>query len=89
VDRDNSVGIATRYGLDDPGIESPCVLDFPHPSRPALGDTQRSIEGVPCHICGSSGRGVALNTHPSIAEVKESLELYLLSTSGPSWPVTW
>ena len=37
--RDNSVGIATGYGLDGPGIESRCERDFPHPSRPALGPT--------------------------------------------------
>ena len=35
--RDSSVGIATRYGLDGPGIESRWRRDFPHPSRPALG----------------------------------------------------
>ena len=32
--RDSSVGIATRYGLDGPGIESRWGRDFPHPSRP-------------------------------------------------------
>jgi len=31
------VGIATGYGLDDPGIESRWRRDFPHLSRPALG----------------------------------------------------
>jgi hypothetical protein len=35
--RDSSVGIATRYGLEGPGIESRRGRDFPHPSRPALG----------------------------------------------------
>ena len=35
--RDSSVGIATRYGMDGPGIESRWGRDFPHPSRPALG----------------------------------------------------
>jgi hypothetical protein len=39
MDRDKSVGIATRYGLDGPGIESRCGRDFPHPFRPALGPT--------------------------------------------------
>jgi hypothetical protein len=34
--RDSSVGIATDYGLDGPGIESRWGRDFPHPSRPAL-----------------------------------------------------
>jgi len=37
VGRDSSVGIATRYGLDDPGIESWWGRDFPYSSRPALG----------------------------------------------------
>jgi hypothetical protein len=35
--RDSSVGIATGYGLDGPGIEFRLGRDFPHPSRPALG----------------------------------------------------
>jgi hypothetical protein len=35
-----------------------------------------------------SGRGLALNTHPpSSAKVKERIELYLYSISGPLWPV--
>jgi len=34
--RDNAVGIATRFRLDGPGIESPWGRDFSHPSRPAL-----------------------------------------------------
>ena len=43
--RDSSVSIATRYGLDDPGIESPVEgRDFPHPSRPALGPTQPPVQ---------------------------------------------
>jgi len=29
--RDSSVGIATRYGLDGPGIESRLGRDFPDP----------------------------------------------------------
>ena len=41
------VGIATRYGLDVPGIEARCGRDFPHQSRPALGPTQSPIRWVP------------------------------------------
>ena len=37
---DSAVGIATRYGLDSPGIESRWGRDFPYPSRPVLGPTQ-------------------------------------------------
>jgi hypothetical protein len=39
VGRDSSVVIATRYGLDGPGIESRWGRDFPHLSRPTLGPT--------------------------------------------------
>ena len=38
-------GIATRYGLEGPGIESRYWRDFPHPSRPTLGHTQSPING--------------------------------------------
>jgi hypothetical protein len=44
VGRDNSVGVATRYGLDGPGIEPRCRRDFPHESRSALGPTQPPIQ---------------------------------------------
>ena len=40
----SSVGIATGYGLDDPGIESRWRRDFPHLSRPALGPTQPPVQ---------------------------------------------
>jgi hypothetical protein len=41
-----SVGIATGYGLDGPGIESRWGRDFLHLSRPALGPTQPSVQSV-------------------------------------------
>jgi hypothetical protein len=47
VGRDSSVGIATRYGLDGPGIESRWGRDFPKPFRPALGPTQPPVQWVP------------------------------------------
>jgi len=37
--RDSSVGIVTRYGLDGPGIKSRWGRDFSHRSIPALGPT--------------------------------------------------
>ena len=47
LDRDSSVGIVTRYGLDGSGIESRWGRDFPHPSRPTLGPIQPPVQWVP------------------------------------------
>jgi len=60
VGRDSSVGLATRYGLDDPGIESRWWgRDFPQPSRPALGPNQLPI--------GVKRTGRDLTTHSHLA----------------------
>jgi hypothetical protein len=57
VGRDSAVGIATRYRLDGPGIESRWGRDFPHPSRPALGPTQPPIQWVPDPFPGGKAAG--------------------------------
>jgi len=57
VGRDSSVGIATRYALDGPGIESRWGPDFPHPSGPALEPTHPTTSWVP-GISGGGGKGV-------------------------------
>jgi hypothetical protein len=44
--RGSSVGIATGYGLDGPGIESRWGRDVPHLSRPTLGPTQPPVQWV-------------------------------------------
>jgi hypothetical protein len=61
----SSVGIATSYGLDGPGIESRWGRDFPHLSMPALGPTQPPVQWVPGLSRGvKSGRSVTLTPHP-------------------------
>jgi hypothetical protein len=40
----SSVGIATGYRLDGPGIESPWGRDFSRTSVPALGPTQSPVQ---------------------------------------------
>ena len=85
--RDSSVGIATRYGLDCPGIEFRWGRDFPHPSRPALGPTQPPVPGTGSFLgVKGQGRG-ADNPPPSKCRGHERVGLYLYSPSGPSWPV--
>jgi len=61
--RDSVDGTAIRYGLEGPGIESPCGRGFTHPSWPALRTTQTPIQYVPGLSRGESGGGVALTTH--------------------------
>ena len=45
--RCSSVGIATAYMLDGPGIESRWRQDIPHLSRPALRPTRPPLQWVP------------------------------------------
>ena len=81
---DSSVCIATRCGLDGPGIESRGGRDFP--DRPwglpsLLYNGYRVIPGDPA--------AAMWRWSPTLsgAEVKERAELYLYSPYGPSWPV--
>jgi hypothetical protein len=49
MDRTRVVGIATRYGLDLPGIESHWERDFPHPSRPAICPSELPVQEIRGH----------------------------------------
>jgi hypothetical protein len=74
--RDSSVGIATRYGLDGPGIESRWGRNFPYLSIPALKPTQPPIERVSGLYGGVKRMERGVDYLPSSsAEVKERVEL--------------
>jgi len=84
VGHDSSAGTATRYGMDGPGIEFRWGAIFPAPVQ-----TGPEVHPASCTMGTGSfpgvkrpGRGV---DHPptSSAEVKERVELYLYSISGP------
>ena len=83
--QDSSVGIATCYRLDGLGIKSQWGRDFLYPFRPVRPASSTLGTGsflvVKCLGCGDDQP-----PQPS-AEVKERVELYLYSPSGPLWPV--
>jgi hypothetical protein len=86
--RDSVVSIATCYELDGPGIESRWGARFS-----ATVQTGPGVYPASCTMGTGSflgvkrqGRGVD-HPPPSSDEVKERVELYLSSPSGPSWPV--
>ena len=61
LSRGSSVGIATHYVLDGPGIESRCRARFFAP-------VQTGSEAQPAsYTMGTESRGVALTTHPHLA----------------------
>lgn len=74
VDQDSVVGIAARYGLYCPGIESRWEQDFPHLSRLAMRPTQLPVRWVP--EVKQPRRGIN-HPYPYITEIKERVELYL------------
>ena len=78
--RDGVVGIATRYGLEDPGIVSRCGRDFPQLSRPS----QPPVKWVPGLSRSKGGRGVVSTTHPHLVPMftKKSRALPLFSLRG-------
>jgi hypothetical protein len=88
VDRDRAVGIATRYGLDGPGIESRWVANFSAPVQTGPGAHLVSYTiGTGSLLGGKAAGGLGQPLTPSGVEVKERVEIYLYSLSGPLWPV--
>ena len=79
---DSSVGIATRYGLDGPQIESRWGRNFPAHVQTAQGPTQPPIKLNRVSFQGvKRPRRGANHPPPHSAEVKESVERYLYSPS--------
>ena len=74
-------GQVSKKNLDCPGTQYQWERGSPHPSRSALGPTQPLIQAV------SSLLPDVNHPHPSSAEVKERVELYLYFSFGPSRPV--
>ena len=86
--RDSSVGIATHYGLDGLEIDSRWERDIPYTFRLSLWPTQAPVILVPSLFPGGKAAGAWHSSPtPSSLEVKERVELYLYSLSGPTWPV--
>jgi hypothetical protein len=69
MDLDSSVGIATRYGPDGPGIEFRWGRDFPHLSRPALGPTQTPVQWRPGLSRGKERPGFEADPSPPSSAV--------------------
>ena len=86
--RDSSVGLATFYRLDGPGIKSRWQVRFSEPVQKGPGAHPASYTmGTGSFLrVKRPERGVD-HQPPSSAEVKEKVELYLFSLSGTSWPV--
>jgi len=86
--RDSSVGIATRYGMDGPGVESRWGSRFSAPVQNGPGAHPASYKMGTGSFPGVKrpGRGVD-HPSPSSAEVEGRVELYVCSPSGLSWPV--
>jgi len=89
VDGNSPVGIVTHYRLDGLGIECWWVQQFSatiHTDRQAH-PTLYAVSIVSLSW-GKSSWGVALTTHlQPIIKFKERVELYLYSSSVPSWPI--
>jgi hypothetical protein len=83
VGRDSSVGIATGYGLDGPGIESWWRRDISHTSRPTVGPIQSSVQWVP-GLSGVKrlGRGLDHPPHPT-PRLKKGYSYISTSPLGP------
>jgi hypothetical protein len=80
----NQAPIVCNYELNFPVT----LQAFPHPSSAAPMPTQLLIKWAPVLFPGAKRLGRGFDNPPSSsAEVKERVEFYLYSPSGPSWTV--
>jgi hypothetical protein len=78
----SSVGIATGYRFDGPGIESRWGSDLPnHPDRP-LGQPANYTRGNRIIFMNTAGGAWRSPPTPSSAEFKKRIQLYLFSPFG-------
>jgi hypothetical protein len=76
-----------RYGLDGSGIESGWGARFSTPVQTSPGAHPDFYTMGTGPFLGVKRPGCGVDhPPPSSAEVKERVELYLYSPSGPSWP---
>jgi hypothetical protein len=66
VGQGSVVGIATRYGLEGPGIQSRWGRSFPYPSRPALWPSQPPVKSVPDVLPGVQRPGLGVDHAPHL-----------------------
>jgi len=87
---DSAVGILTELwaGLSGDRIPVEARFSVPVQTGPGAHPASYTMGTVSFPGVKRPGRGFG-HTPPSSAEVKECVELYLSSPSGPSWPVLW
>jgi len=74
--RDSSVGIATRYGLEGPGIECRCEVRFSAPVQTGRGAHPATYTMGTGSLPGVKRPGRAVDQPPpSTAEVKKRVQL--------------
>jgi hypothetical protein len=73
VGRDSSVGIATRYGLDDPGIESRWVATLSAPVQPGTGVHPASYTTGTGFLPGVERLGRGIGQPPHLAPRLETV----------------
>jgi len=81
----SSVTIVTCYGQGGPGIESRCGRNFPHPSRPFLGEPP-SLLYIGYRVFPAKkrpGHGTGHPSHPT-PRLEKSWAIHL-PPSGPTW----